>query len=307
MILAGAKFGRICQLKLEIGPLSPLNARTLTAPEGLSVEFDINRQSLSSTQTGQFRIFGMRPATRQAVYKDQLDWTQFRAVQFRAGYQTFMPLIFNGTILTAYSDREGAETSTTVDCFDGGYSMTNGYTIQSNAGGAVGQAAEDVIAQLGAGMPGVAGKPVVGSFPVANKRGEVLCGNTWNLIQLKSDGNATISDGVVYALNPTEGLIKGKVVDITTLTTANDDIPVINSATGLLGVPRRTGQIVEWDMVFEPRLTLFQVVSLQSTFNPMYNGIFKVMGFRHHGIISPMVNGPCRTTAWFYAAKAFAA
>ena len=57
--------------------------------------------------------------------------------------------------------------------------------------------------------------------------------------------------------------------------------------------------MVEWDMLFEPRLTLFQIVYLQSAFNPKFNGAYKVMGFSHRGTVSKAVLGDYLTTARF--------
>ena len=49
-------------------------------------------------------------------------------------------------------------------------------------------------------------------------------------------------------------------------------------------------------MLFEPRLTLGQIINLQSTTNKQYNGLYKVVGFTHRGTISPAVCGDLRTT-----------
>jgi hypothetical protein len=308
MSFAGSKFGRRCKLTMELAntqlQAGEVIGQTLTIPEGLTIEFRISRQCLASTQTAEFRVYNLGPADRDAIFKDQFDWTQFRAIQFFAGYDGFMPQIFNGTIFSAYSEKHKEDVVTIINAFDGGFPMTNGWTnAPSNAGGLNGQTASDVINQLatpGSGfMPGLLGPPVVGNFPVTNLRGEVLFGNTWGLIRQKSGGNCTISDGIVYALNPNEGLASGEIQDITTIVSANPNIPVISSDTGLLGAPRRSGVMVEWDMLFEPRITLFQIVYIQSTFNPRFNGTYKVMGFEHRGTVSPAVLGDYETTARF--------
>jgi hypothetical protein len=300
MSFAGAKFMRTCRLSLEVQPDKGGAAKNLTIPDGLSIEFTITRQSLASSQTAQFKVYGLGPTTRDAIYKDRFDWTQFRAIQFFAGYAGFMPRVFNGTILQAYSEKQKEEVVTIIDAFDGGFPMTNGWTnVPSNAGGANAKTAAEVINQLGSALPNIAGPPVVGKFPVVNMRGEVLFGNTWGLIRQKSGGNCTISDNIVYALNTNEGIIAGQVQDVTSVGSNNPDVPVISSDTGLLGAPRRSGVLVEWDMLFEPRLALFQIVYIQSAFNPRFNGAYKTMGFRHHGIVSKTVNGDYNTTASF--------
>lgn len=307
MSFAGRKFGRVCRLVIETSPdASPLRISTgvnnhLTIPSAgqpmdeLTIEFTINRKSWLSTQTGSFRIYGLRPETRDAIFKDAFAWTQFRAIQFFAGYQTFMPRIFNGTVLRAYSEKDGENVITVIDAFDGGGQMTNTFSSLPANGS---QTAATVITRLASSMVGIQGPPVVGDFPVANLRGEVQFGNTWGLIRQKSNGQATITDGVVYVLQLNEGILGGQITDITTIPT-DAAVPLINSDTGLLGAPRRTGIMVEWDMLFEPRLTMFQVVAIQSTFNRRFNGVYKVMGVRHHGVVSKAVLGDYQTTAQF--------
>jgi hypothetical protein len=272
------------KLSLEVQPNADGSPNNLTIPAGMAIRFTITRKALSSTQTGEFRIYGLDDATRNAIYKDRFDWTQFRSIQFSAGYANFTPLIFNGTILQAYSEKEGDENVVTViEAFDGGFPITNGFTSQTVGPGTT---AADVISFLGADLPGITSAPIVGSFPVANSRGEVLFGNTWGIIQEKSGGNATIDNGQVKALNPNEAL-------------STTSIPLVSSQTGLIGVPRRSGTLVEFDMVFEPRMALFQLVDLESTFNPQFNGPHKIMGFEHRGAIGLSESGPNITRGTF--------
>jgi hypothetical protein len=110
----------------------------------------------------------------------------------------------------------------------------------------------------------------------------VLFGNTWNIIRQESDNLAIIDNGQVKILQPNEAIAS--------------DIPVITSASGLLSSPARSGQMIELDMLFEPRLTVGQIVELDSTTNRLYNGTYKVMGFTHSGMISPAVAGPAKST-----------
>jgi hypothetical protein len=271
-------------LSLETAPDSKGKISTLTIPEDITIRFTITRKALASTQTAQFRIYGLSEVERQAIFKDRFDWTTFRAIQFQAGYQNFTPLIFNGTILQAYSDREGnVDNVTVVDAFDGGYPMTNGWISTSVPPG---KRADEVISALGGQLPGVTGKPVVGSFPTKNLRTEVIVGNTWAVIQEKSEGTATIDNGQVKALNVNEA------IDV-------PQIPLVSSQTGLIGVPRRSGVMVDFDMVFEPRMNLFQLVDLQSTFNKQFNGPHKIMAFEHRGAISKSHSVPNITSSSF--------
>lgn len=283
------KFLPAGSLSLEVQPNPDGTPRKITIPPDVTIEATITRKFWPSTQTARFAIYNLGAETRRAIYKDAFDWTQLRAIQFKAGYGDFTPLIFNGQIQQAYSQKEGnTEIATIIDAFDGGLSFVNGHTSQTVAGGAT---ASEVISQLGAvgTLPGVTQDPIVGNFPTTNQRGEVLFGNTWDIIQEKSGGNATIDNGQVKALNPNEAI-------------AVDEVLLVSSATGLLGSPRRSGTMVEWDMLFEPRLSLAQIVDLESAINPQFNGVNKVMGFTHQITLSRSVEGPRMTSAnflWF--------
>jgi len=237
----------------------------------LAIEFEIKREYLASSQTATFRIYNLPESIRNLVWKDQYMWAQFRAIQFWAGYGTFAPLIFNGSILRAYTVRGSGELDnfTILECYDGGYQMTNGFTSTVITPGTP---ASRVIAQLAQTLPQVRGQPIVGSFPATNLRGEVLFGNTWDLIQRKSQGQAIIDNGQVKVLNMNE--------------TITGDIPLIDASTGLLGAPERTDALINFTTVFEPRVTVGQALQLKSTVNALFDGNYKVMGFTHSGRIS---------------------
>jgi hypothetical protein len=78
-------------------------------------------------------------------------------------------------------------------------------------------------------------------------------------------------------------------------------VPLITSETGLLGTPLRQGTDVVVDMLFEPRINVGQLVEIDSEFNKLFNGQYKVNGVKHSGIISGAVNGDCKTTLQLYA------
>jgi hypothetical protein len=168
---------------------------------------------------------------------------------------------------------------TEISAYDGGLAIANGFTAQTIAAGAN---VRDVISTLARSLPRIAGTPVVGDFPGVNYRGKVLFGNTWNLILQESGNLATIDNNQVKVLQPNEALAA--------------EIPVISSESGMLGTPRRSQTKLEVDMLFEPRLTVGQIVELRSTVNPIYNGVYKVAGFAHRGVISPAQGGQAIST-----------
>lgn len=272
-----SKFGRLYKLSLELA-----GGQKADIELPLTVEFEVRRETLASSQTATFKIYDLGERLRDLIYKDRFNLTEFRAVQFRAGYEGFQaPMIFNGTILQAYSERAspGKDFITTIECYDGAYAMANSYSSQTFGAGAT---REQVLKGLNKDLKGIAPQAILGSFPERFVRGSVYLGNTWNYVVQLSNGLAVIDNGQLKVLKPNE------VIDT--------EIPLITAASGLLGSPRRSGTMLEFDMLFEPRFSLGQIVGLQSQTNSLFNGSYKVMGFTHRGTISAAVAGDAKTS-----------
>lgn len=285
------KFNRVYSLKMEvdtgISGVSPLRIefqaqRNVEIALPYTVEFEVNRKDLSSAQTATFRILNLQEKTRIAIQKDLWRY-QNRAIQFRAGYASkpgeFIPLIFNGQIKQAYSYRKGVDFITEIEAFDGGLSQTFGFASFAQIAGS---SAKDSIIHLSKLLPYQSGTPIVGDFPTKTTRGEVFAGNIWELILKKSGGVGCIDNGQVKVLNPWE-VLEGSITTVT-------------SASGLLGSPKRSEQTLDFEMIFEPRLTLLQQLYLDSSASKQYNHLWKVVGFQHRGTISPNVSGDCLTS-----------
>jgi len=278
------KFGRRCQLSLEVGGGPGVTVTNITIPEECTIEFDVTRKTLASGQTANFKIYNLGEKTRDAIFADLLDVNIRRAVQFRAGYEgEDLPLIFNGFIYQAFSYRSGVDFITEVQGYDGGQLTAAAFialTFDSNL------STREMIYKLAQQLKDTVGSPVVGDFPGGSKRPTTFLGNTWQAITTLAGGLGFIDNGQVKVLQPWE------VLDAQVL--------VINELSGLLSTPRRTNTSVEFDMLFEPRLTVGQLVDLQSRTFKAVNGPYKVMGFMHRGTISPAVAGDCKTSVYLY-------
>lgn len=256
----------------------------------ITLEFEVVRKSQGSAQTATFRLFNLARTTRDAIQKDIYEMTTLRRIKFSAGYASntaegrALPVVFRGSIMRAQSWREGTTWVTEIDAYDG-YGMVNSRTVTVTM--SPGISTKQVLEKLVKLVPTASEIPVIGGFPVTNKRGEVLVGNAWELIQKKSDNLALIDNGQIKILNFNEVTVS--------------ELAVITSDTGLLGSPKRTDSSLEFDMIFEPRLTLMQKVQLRSQTNRQYNRDWKVLGVTHRGVISTSVSGERRTsvTLWF--------
>lgn len=244
-----------------------------------SCEFEISRASASSSQTATFRLYNLNKETRNQIQKDWFTFADIRALQFSAGYPGEMqPMLFNGTVKQAQSYRQGEDDITEIEGWDGASAMTNGYSLMSEAAG---QSVAALLKKLAANLPGLTAESIIGLFPNLTKRGTVFAGNTWNYILQLSQGQAFIDNNQLKVLNQDEVL--------------KSEFLVLTSASGLLDTPRRFNAMIKVPILFEPRLTVGQIVQLKSDINSVYNGAYKVMGFTHRGIISPTVDGE-RTT-----------
>lgn len=267
----------------EIGGLIPSFALPANVVIELpfTMEFEIRRATLSSSQTATFRISGLGERTRDLLQKDWFNLDDIRAIQFRAGYQGEpSTLLFNGTVKQAQSHRRpgGVDFITEIECFDGGSMMANGVSLRSVAAGTQ---FSDLIKSLAKDLPGLAKSAFIGDIAKTTKRGSVYAGNTWNYIFQLSGGLATIDNGQLKVLAQTE--------------VAGTEVPVITSASGLLGTPQRYLNMMRVSMLLEPRFTIGQLVSLDSQSLPKFNGAYKVMGINHRGLISASRDG-ARTT-----------
>lgn len=288
------KFIRRCQLSVEVNPNAQgVTQSNLTIPEELTIEFEITRGAIPSSQHATFRVFSLSEKTRGLIFKDPFVMNEFRAVQFRAGYRDdpVLPLCFNGFMQTAVSFKPEGATHwiTEIKAYDGGVTMANGFTSLTLASGT---SVATMLATLAKQLPKISGSPIIGAFPAVSKRGTVFLGNTWALILEMSGQLATIDNGQVKILNYNEAI--------------EAEIPVLNSESGLLGQPCRSTSGLDVEMLLEPRLTVGQIVQLQAR-NKIYNGTYKVMGFIHRGTISPAVAGDCKTiVTLFFGGTEFA-
>lgn len=301
------KFNRTYNLVVDVGPYSPIKKEdgtpstkfsaftkfaenSVTIEPNYTIEFSIRREMLATAQTANFKIYNLGESTRDVIYKEWFNGGEYAGIEFRAGYlNQFMPVIFNGNIRSAYSKRVGRTNIVTeIDAYSGGFAQANSY---SNFNLQPGSSLSDLINRLNQDLVKVAPTPIIGNVPsLVNQRSVVCVGPTYNIIQniLPVNVNATIDNNQLKVLGINDGF---KV---------NEEIFVISSETGLLDIPERQGMFITCKMLFEPRLTIGQLVWLISKDIPRYNGIYPVQGLTHEGIISPAVNGPLTTLVNLY-------
>ncbi len=276
------KFDRNYELKIQTE-----SGTTLTIGLPFTVEFDITRNTLTSANVCQIRIYNLSPVNRNQLRFNISNYGQFRAVQLKAGYGENIPLIFSGNISQAWSVREGTNFISQIECYDGGFAFVNG---RVNTSFPAGTSRKESIKQLArSGLPNVT-LNAVGNFDGSLTRGNTYSGPTMDVLGNLTGGGAFIDSGKFNALGTNEFIDDGPTL-------------VINTDTGLLGTPTLEQTIVRFRMVFEPSLNVGRRVQIDSATGSNFNGFYKVIGVKHQGVISSAVCGTVITTGEFFYSK----
>lgn len=257
------------------------NTLFVTLP--FTMEFDIIRNSYSSANISSIRVYNLSAKNRNLIRKDRTDYGALRTIKLRAGYGTNLPVIFVGNVTQAWSVREGVDFITQIESFDGGFAYANAITNEQFIAGTPLSSIIDTFIET---LPGVS-KGAVGDYPGAIGRGNSYSGSTTSLLDEITGGGFFIDNERAYCLGDNE-CIQGA-------------IQVINSASGLLGTPVREEIYLNFDILFEPRLSVAQKIQLDSITGANFNSAYKVVSLKHRGTISDAVCGDAVTSVGVFA------
>ena len=243
-----------------------------------TMEFDITRNALASANTSSIRIHNLNEETRRALYKDKYTYNVYRNVELKAGYGDDIATCFRGNLQHCSSVRSGVDWITTMECFDGGFSLINGHMELTYPEG---QSINGLVETICKSLPQV-NKGAQGNIEGKTSRRTSVSGNSSNLLKELAPGKFFIDLEKVYILGDNE-YIKGP-------------ISVITSQSGLLGSPVREESLIKFDMLFEPRFLIGQGINLQSIGQQNFNGFYKIISIKHRGTMSLAVSGSATTT-----------
>ncbi len=273
-----AKFGRIYRLEVQIQENGPY----LVVEPPLTIDFDAYRNLIVSPNVSTIKIYNLSPTHRNQLRFDRSNFGQIRNVILKAGYENqLLATVFSGNVVEAWSVREGTEFITTISAHDGGFSFVNGTTSATFPAGTT---QTTILKTIAVNLPGVS-LGAFGNYTDVLQRGNSYNGNSMDLLTQLTGGGAFIDNGKINCLQNSECVFGG--------------IPIINSASGLLGTPVRENLIVHFDMIFEPRLLVGQQVELQSIGEGNFNGFYKIYSLHHKGMISESVCGSAVTSVIF--------
>jgi len=255
-----------------------------------TIEIDINRGIMLGNNTATIKILGLNESTREQLWKDPFDNPiltqgsgQLRQVILEAGYGKELFPIFIGSLTQGYSQREGVDEATYLKCVSGEFGRYNTFINQNyTVGTPYDTIIHDIINEL-------------------TKRGDIQEGAI-TVIEGTSSGFTAMGDGIQILSQfgchvfIDLGRINMLKLNEVIAATGVKNIYEISADTGLLGTPIRTGNGIEIQTMFEPRVPVGGLIEIKSTTAKYFNGQFKVVYVRHSGVISPSKNGKLITT-----------
>lgn len=276
MVLENIKFGRRYGLSIDA-----VDGSIVTVEMPITIDFSIVRNTFGSANKADIKIYNLAERTRNLLYKDRFSMIDKRLIVLRAGYSNSNPIIFKGELRSVESYREKTEFITSINALDAGNAI---YNSVSNFTVSKGSSKKGALERLVSSLDNVDGL-VIGEYNGTYKRGRSFSGNSWENVLSETNGKAFIDKQTVNVLNDNE---------------AKSPRLLINSESGLLSSPRRSGNLLVFKMIFEPNLEVGQFIELESITNRIFNGVYKCVGISHSGTISAAVAGRLETEVSLY-------
>jgi len=281
------KFGRIYDMRISVE-----GGENIAISNPFTLEIDITRNALPTANVGQFKIYNLPRHIRDQIRFDISSINHRQEVALKAGYKSIhkdlndLPMIFRGSISWAYSERVGTNWITIIECYDGGFALsTSKISTEFIKGEKYRSAAEKVLDMLEGVKLGKI-SPQLAPEDRELKRDHALNGKVSDVLNENFGCNWFIDNGIVNVLADDEGL--------------EGVFKTVDASTGLLGTPIRSNTLIDFDMIFEPRLLINQIINLRSTTDPAFNGTFKLVQIIHRGTISDAVCGELVTSCRVY-------
>lgn len=226
------QYGRVA--KLVVGPDSGEGSLDVSQ---LRLSFEIRNATVASPKTGTFRIYNLAPATALRFNNE------FTRVQFSAGYEDPGPQqLFTGEIAIVRQSRRDVDTYIEIVCQDGDKGYNYGVVSTSLSAG---WTADDVYAALLKVLAtyGIAAGYKPAFTTEAGLRGYVLYGMVSAYLT-----NLAIAQGCDWFVDD------GKLNMVPKKETLPGGVPVLTSATGLLGVPEQTVDGISAQCLLNPTI-----------------------------------------------------
>lgn len=240
----------------------------------LTLQFNIVRNTLAQSNTGDFTIYNLAKATRSAIFQDRFATQTIKYITLSAGYEGNLVQVFRGKIQECYSKRVGVDVLTNIKAWDIGVNERV-MCVTFQAGTTFKEAIKNVLAQAPYDLGAIG--DIQGTF----KTDTSFVGTPLNIANQITNGHTFVDNGTVNTLNNNECLDTG--------------VLVLNDKT-LIGTPERRNQSVTANIIFNPNLMVGQLIEVQSSIASEFSGTYYLGGMTHSGTISGAEAGQRITT-----------
>lgn len=254
----------------------------VTIQKPFTIKFDVTRNTLASANTCNITLTNLSKENRSRLYKDRYTINEYWQIVLSAGYNK-IEIVFQGNILECYSYKQGTEWITSIEAYDGMYGIQNGFLNQSYSKNTP---KRNIISDAIKGMfnlsEGSIGTPAEGQNP----RGQVVLGQSADILNKQTGGQYFIDNEVLNVLSDDEYITSIGILQL--------------DSSLLLSTPKRRDTILECELLFYPSAKIAGLVNLTSL-APEYNGLYKIMGFKHDVTISGAESGTAKTMISLYS------
>jgi len=285
--MSPTKFGR----EFEMTVRGKLREHTISSP--LTINFNIQKVTNGDGNTGHFLIRNLSKMARHDIRRDCAD-SNYMGIKFAAGYQTVgaKPEIFQGNIRKAFSYREGPDIITEIEAVEGLAAIQSSpVELTLNYPWTFEDAIKKLTALMGSKHVQLG---AIGNVAptVSAKRGITFSGLVWPELKklIGPKHYVCIDKEKVYVMAENDALI------------IPGALPEINAATGLIGTPRQTANMIDFTTIFEPFLSLMQKIKVKSTVMPELDGTYLIRSIAHTGVISGAMDQGVTTAVSCYLA-----
>lgn len=230
--------------------------QTIEIAPPLNIEFDAEK-SITSNGLNRLnlKIYNLTDAKRNQLVKAKEE-KKYIKVQLSVGYEGNIKQVFQGNVSRAYPDRQGGELISFLECLDGLADVKESFTS------GIATTKKQAITTILKDMPNTS----LGKIVEPNKiyRNKVIMGNSHQEIKklVQPDEIMFIDDEKLYIIKDTE--------------VADNYAPLINSDTGLMGIPRKEGEYVDVTTRINPAIKIGGLVKLESIYAPYLDGSYRV-------------------------------
>jgi hypothetical protein len=227
------------------------NANEVLDLSEFRIKFSIQNADVESPNSCAIRVYNLSKKTLQSLKK-----YEFQDITLNAGYQTGnYGAIFKGSIKQFKIGKENA-TDTYLDilCADGDTGYNQGFLCETVAAGAT---PAQLAARCAGSMPKVGldiGSLTIDKQHVPNIRGVVLFGMARARLR-----------GIANTLDSSWSIQNGKVTLIQNTGYLEGEAVVINTATGMVGIPEQTDSGIKVKCLLNSRLRIGGLVQLNES------------------------------------------